>query len=216
MNLAHYTEGMPEITPLRERRRAQTRRELVDAAIHVIAEEGLEHTTIDRVAKQSGISRGTIYAHFPDGREELLRSAYARLGQELVVRSRAAVDQAPEWSDAITALALEFLQLSSDARLGAFYNIAGPALVTEHERGIGSGASVTMIAEVLEQARVDAAVDAEIAVQATAELLVGALREAAISVSAGSRTADAALAAFQRLVRGLAAGGGSARGTASV
>lgn len=194
---------MPEVTPLRQRRREQTRREVVDAVIQVISEEGLDDATIDRVAKQSGISRGTIYAHFPEGREELLRSAYARLGRDLVVRSRSAVNRAADWAEALTELARELLQLSSDSKLGYFYNIAGPTLVTENERGIGSGASVALIADVLKHAQQRSVLGGDIAVEATAELLVGSLREAAISVSAGARPAEEVLTAFRRLVHGL-------------
>jgi len=60
---------------LRERRRETTRREAVDSLLGLIAEGGIDLVTIDLVAERSGMARGTLYAHFPAGRDELLRAA---------------------------------------------------------------------------------------------------------------------------------------------
>ncbi|PIJ49512.1 hypothetical protein BMH30_04480, partial [Leucobacter sp. OLES1] len=60
------TEAPTRSAPLtlRERRQQRTRVELVDAVLAVIADDGVDALTIDRVSQESGISRGTIYAHF--------------------------------------------------------------------------------------------------------------------------------------------------------
>lgn len=188
---------------LRERRHAQTRDDLVAATLAVIADEGLDAATIDQIAGRAGVSRGTVYAHLSGGRDELLRLAYAELGHRLVDRTRAALDAASGWDDALTGLAGELFALASDRHLGHFYNVTGPALMTDRERGIGSGASIIMIREVLSAAQAKGSVDAEVDPAATAALLVGALREAGIAVAAGSLTAAGALAAFSRLAAGL-------------
>lgn len=195
----------PQMT-LRERRQHRTRRELVDALLHVIAEGGVDAATIERVSAQSGISRGTVYAHFPGGRDELLRAAYAALGERLVARSRAAVLAADDWRGQLAALAREMFTLAADAHTGHFFNVSGPTLITGgSERGIGSGASVVMIEEAIALAQADGGVDPRVDAAATAVLLVGALREAAMRVAAGLDSADRATAAFERLVAGLAA-----------
>lgn len=194
-----------EYSSLRERRQRRTREELVDAVLAVIAERGLADATIDRVSAESGMSRGTVYAHFPGGRDDLLRAAYARLGGELVERTRAAVSAVSDWRARIVAHARTMFDLAADARIGHFYNVSGPTLIVAGaERGIGSGASIAMIRETLEEAQRAGGVDAEIDVDAMAALLVGALREAAMGVAAGALDADRAYAAFARLVDGLA------------
>lgn len=190
-------------TTLRERRQARTRQELVDAVLVVIESDGLEAATIDRVSAQSGISRGTVYAHFPGGRDELLRAAYARLGTELVARTRAAVSGAADWRGRLSAHAHEMIALAADPKLGHFFNVSGPTLIVSGaERGIGSGASVAMIQEDLEAAQAGGEVAADVDAAATAVLLVGALREGAIRVAGGSDPSVVS-AAFTRLVSGL-------------
>ena len=189
---------------LRERRQLRTRTDLVDAVLRVIAESGLSETTIDRISATSGISRGTVYAHFPGGRDELLRAAYARLGRDLVARTRDAVSAAEDWQSRIVAHARAMFDLAADPRIGHFYNVSGPAfIVSGDERGIGSGASAAMIRDVLVAAQTRGEVNAELDADAVAALLVGALREAASGVSAGDRDADRTYAAFAGLVAGL-------------
>ncbi len=191
---------------LRERRRRRTREELVDAVLAAIADGGLPETTIDRISAESGISRGTVYAHFPGGRDELLRAAYARLGRELVERTRTAVSQAPGWRTQLAAHARAMFELASDARLGHFFNVSGPTLIPAGaERGIGSGASIVMIRETLERAQAVGEVDPRADAETTAILLVGAIREASIRVAAGDGDPERTLTAFERLLDGLAA-----------
>ncbi len=190
----------------RERRQERTRRDLVDAVLAIIAERGLADTTIERVSEVSGISRGTVYAHYPGGRDALLRDAYARLGRELVERTRAAADAADEWRDRLSAHARSLFDLAADSRLGHFYNVSGPTLVVDGaERGIGSGASASMIADALREAQSCGEVAADVDAHATALLLVGALRESAIRIASAPAESDACFAAFARLVDGLAA-----------
>ncbi|RGE20107.1 TetR/AcrR family transcriptional regulator [Leucobacter sp. wl10] len=193
-------------TSLRERRQQRTRRELVDAVLAVVASAGLAETTIDRISAESGISRGTVYAHFPGGRDELLRAAYARLGRQLVGRTREAVLAAGDWRGRIVAHARAMFDLAGDPRIGHFYNVSGPTLIVDGaERGIGSGASVVSIREALERAREAGEVDPGVDAEAAAVLLVGALREAAIGVAAGTMDPRRAYVSFARLVEGFAA-----------
>lgn len=189
---------------LRERRQLRTRADLVEAVLTVIAESGLPEATIDRISAASGISRGTVYAHFPGGRDELLRAAYAKLGQDLVARTRAAEAAADGWREQLAAHARAMFDLAADARIGHFYNVSGPTLIVSgEERGIGSGASAIMMADALRAAQRAGEVDPVVDAEAVASLLVGALREAATRVSAGERGAERSYTAFTRLVAGL-------------
>ncbi len=49
--------------------------EILEAARRVIGRFGFEGTTIDRVADEARIAKGTIYLYFPKGKDELLHSA---------------------------------------------------------------------------------------------------------------------------------------------
>ena len=50
---------------LRERRRRATQADLVSAALELFIERGFEATTMDDVADAAGVSRRTLYRHFP-------------------------------------------------------------------------------------------------------------------------------------------------------
>lgn len=51
-------------------KRDRTRQALIEAAIDVLSEQGLEGTSIDDLMRVAGMARGTFYNHFQD-REEL-------------------------------------------------------------------------------------------------------------------------------------------------
>ena len=55
---------------------AETRRRIVDAAIHLHTTVGPAATTISAIAERAGVERLTVYRHFP-GEEELFRACVA-------------------------------------------------------------------------------------------------------------------------------------------
>jgi AcrR family transcriptional regulator len=67
------------------------RERVLEACFECVARFGMGKTTVDDVAKVSGISRATIYRLFPGGKEQLLRETvgwemnrfFARLGEEI-------------------------------------------------------------------------------------------------------------------------------------
>lgn len=65
-------------TSLRERQKAQTRGLIVDAMVAAMAAGELEQATHDGLAKRVGVSRQTVYRHFPD-RESLMAALWERL-----------------------------------------------------------------------------------------------------------------------------------------
>lgn len=71
--------------PTRRRRRApgdQTRRALLDAAVAIWSEAGIENVTMHEVARRAGKTRGTVYHHFAE-REALLAATRQHLDDVL-------------------------------------------------------------------------------------------------------------------------------------
>jgi AcrR family transcriptional regulator len=62
------------------------RDQLVRATYACVARFGMAKTTVEDVVKESGLSRATIYRHFPGGREELLREAVGWQVGEFFIR----------------------------------------------------------------------------------------------------------------------------------
>lgn len=53
-------------TPLRAAQKARTRQSLLDAAVAVIAEVGLEGATARAISDRAGVASGTFFVHFPE------------------------------------------------------------------------------------------------------------------------------------------------------
>jgi AcrR family transcriptional regulator len=47
-------------------RSAQAHKKVIDAAVHLFSERGIDATSMDAIAETSGVSKATIYKHWPD------------------------------------------------------------------------------------------------------------------------------------------------------
>ncbi len=65
------------LLPTRERQRLATRNRIFEVALEEISESGLAGLKIEYIARRAGVSRPTIYAHFP-AREDFLRELQHR------------------------------------------------------------------------------------------------------------------------------------------
>ena len=63
-------------------RSAEAHEKVLDAAIRVIAERGIEGASMDAIAQLSGVSKATVYKHWT-GKEALCLEAIAKLQGEL-------------------------------------------------------------------------------------------------------------------------------------
>jgi TetR/AcrR family transcriptional regulator, lmrAB and yxaGH operons repressor len=87
-----------------------TRDRMVDSALALLRERSSAGVTIDAVLAHSGAPRGSVYHHFPGGRDQLVREAVERSGR-YVARLIAEADDAPDvvqrfvefWEQVLTA-----------------------------------------------------------------------------------------------------------------
>lgn len=103
---------------LRDRRRAETTKEIIAAAMAIFASKGFEAATADEIAQRAGVSRATFFNYFPQ--KELILAEFARARME---RVRALLDSHGG--------------LTLDALLRAFVSFAG-----ENERLTKEGRSL--------------------------------------------------------------------------
>ena len=99
--------------------------------MQLLAERGLQGTSINDVLAATGAPRGSVYHHFPGGKRELVTAAVERLGRDgaaLLARSGATT---PEEVVGGFAALFRRLLIGSDLRSGC-----GVAAVT-----VGAGAS---------------------------------------------------------------------------
>lgn len=76
----------------RERKKAQTRTALADAAMRLFSERGYDEVTVTEVAEAADVSVTTLFKHFPAGKESLVFDQDSAQEQALIaaVRDRGA------------------------------------------------------------------------------------------------------------------------------
>jgi AcrR family transcriptional regulator len=62
-------------------RGGEARRELLDVAIDCFARFGYQATSIDRIAREAGVTKGALYYHFKDKADLLFAAVQNRVGQ---------------------------------------------------------------------------------------------------------------------------------------
>ena len=64
-------------------RRTDTRSKMIHAAAELFRQRGYNATTFSELVRESGAPRGSTYFHFPGGKQELVREAIAKAGDEM-------------------------------------------------------------------------------------------------------------------------------------
>lgn len=85
-------------------KRCDTRKKMLVSAAEVMRERGAAGVTIDEVLARSGAPRGSVYYHFPDGRNQILAEALRYSGDSIT----AMIDDAAGWG--ARALLREFVE----------------------------------------------------------------------------------------------------------
>ena len=109
------------IRPKRTRLTPETRRgQILDETTRLILEEGLHAVSMERVAREVGISKGLVYNYFPT-REAVLAALLHREQTELRDRGMATALQAASYDDLIRQTTRLYLEQTRDR--GALINV---------------------------------------------------------------------------------------------
>lgn len=190
---------------LRERQRERTRDDTVRAAIGLISAGGIDGATIDGILAEVGMARGTLYAHYPAGLDEIVRAAYDRVGADLLAVARSRAGGRAEWTDRVAAYAEAMVELAQDSELGFFYNVSGPGRVgPRHDSAAGSEQTREAFRAELDAAHAVGELAGDLDTRATSALLVGMLRQAGIDVARDSTLGTSYIVAFRRTLKSFA------------
>ena len=91
------------------------RRQIVDAAIEVIAESGYAQASLERIALRAGISRGLISYHFA-GRDDLMAAVVARAYEDGSAFMRPRIEAATKPAEMLRAYVQSNLEYMRDHR----------------------------------------------------------------------------------------------------
>jgi len=67
---------------------SSTREDMLSAAVELFAARGYEGVGIAELLSKSGAPRGSLYFHFPEGKEQIGAEVVARVGAEVAARFR--------------------------------------------------------------------------------------------------------------------------------
>ncbi len=92
-------------------------KQITDAAVVVIAENGYHASQVSKIAKQAGVADGTIYLYFKNKEDILISLFQEKMGQfiEKIEQETAARQNAEE--KLLTLINMHFRQLGEDAHL---------------------------------------------------------------------------------------------------
>ena len=195
--------------PAKQKRSKQTRRELLEAARSLFAQNGFAEVSMDQIAAHVGVSRGPLYHYFTDKRD-LFRAVYeeteADLARNVISSVRAhSVAAGPDAWQEVRAGCQAFLDASLDPGVQRILLLEAPSVLGWDagrdiaRRGLG------MIREGLQRAIDQRLIDAQ-PVEPLAHLLRAVLTEGAILIARAGDHASARAevgAAVDRLIDGL-------------
>jgi AcrR family transcriptional regulator len=78
---------------------SSVRERIIEATYACVARYGMGKTTVEDVARQSRVSRATVYRYFPGGKDELMRETISWEVARFFTRLAAAVDGAADFTD---------------------------------------------------------------------------------------------------------------------
>jgi AcrR family transcriptional regulator len=153
-----------------------TREAILDAVDVLLARYGYRKMTIDDVAAEAGVGKGTIYLHF-ESKEELVLSHVDRIVDRVVARMGEIAASRAAWPDKARRMLRERVLMRLDAvqhyreSLSELLASIRPALLARRKRHFAREAEVFSRALVKGGFRGDAAATAEAMLVATNALL---------------------------------------------
>jgi len=110
-----------------ERGRA-TRAHVIEVATRLFAEHGYDDTSIEAVQAGSGVSRGSLYHHFP-GKEALFLAVLEDVGARVSQQGADVARDAPDPVAALRAGGLAWIRLAGDPVVRQIMLIDAPAVL---------------------------------------------------------------------------------------
>ena len=184
-----------------------TRAHLIEVATRLFATHGYDGTSIEAVLAESGVSRGSLYHHFP-GKEALYLAVFEVLGDRLGADMTAALQDAADPVDMLRIGCVTWIRNAGDPVVQQIMLIDAPAVLGwQRFRELDEQSVLGQFRAALEAAAAMGRVEAR-HVDVFSHLVLAAVNEAAMLVA---RSSDPAAAmpgtqdAFEEFLRRLLA-----------
>lgn len=101
---------------------SEKRRQILHHAGELFLQQGYDRTSMDAVAKQSGVSKQTVYSHFQN-KDVLYNAVIESKCEEYRVEEAATCVESQTLDDILYSIAVNFIQLLNDKRVIAMYSV---------------------------------------------------------------------------------------------
>jgi AcrR family transcriptional regulator len=177
-----------------------TRAHLVDVATRLFAAHGYDGTSIEAVLAESGVSRGSLYHHFP-GKEALFLAVMEEVGVQSAQPVLDAMKDAPDPVAALRLGCLGWIRLAGDPVVQQIMLIDAPAVLGwERWRELDEQTTLGFIRAAMAYAADTGAIDRP-DVDTFAHIVLAAANEVSLMIARAGDPA-AALAAGERAFAG--------------
>jgi AcrR family transcriptional regulator len=183
MDVKLTTEPGPPRPRTKAAQREATTRALIAAARELFAERGFANVGTEEIVQQAGVTRGALYHHFKEGKEELFKSVLIQLSAETVRRVAGAAHSAQDPWDALVQGSEAFLDACATPEVQRIVLIDGPSVLGwDVWRAVEADYGLGVLERALERA-MEAGTTLPASTTAVAQVLTGALDEAAMVVA---------------------------------
>jgi len=127
------------MTTVREEKKRQTRKAILEAAVHLFGSKGYDKTSIDQLARKAGVGKGTIYSYFRSKSEILLAFCDDELEYLHEEMERRIDDNTPFLDALVEIFMIEFRYVTRNKEFGRVFlrEVIFPSdLVVERSREI--------------------------------------------------------------------------------
>jgi AcrR family transcriptional regulator len=184
MYVNSMTDGSPTPRPTTKAGQTEaTTAALITAARELFADRGYADVGTEEIVQRAGVTRGALYHHFKDGKEELFRAVLVQLSAELVRQVVAVANRSGDpWQELVVGCEA-FLDACARPDVQRIMLVDGPSVLgwdvwREIDQGYALGALEAAI-----QNAMDAGALSVAPANAVAHVLLGALDEAAMVVA---------------------------------
>jgi AcrR family transcriptional regulator len=181
---------------------------LITAARQLFAERGYAAVGTEEIVQLAGVTRGALYHHFKNGKEELFRAVLVQLSAELVRQVASLAGRAADPWEELVVGCTAFLDACATPEVQRIMLVDGPSVLGWNVwREIDSGYALGALEAAVQRA-IDAGQMLPAPANAVAHVLLGALDEAAMVVARADDQAEARVEMNQtvrRLLDGLRA-----------
>ena len=108
------------------------RERMIESALVLMGEHGVEATSFSQVIERSGAPRGSIYHHFPGGKEQLIAEATRYAGDAVVKLMTEAVEQHDDPVAAVDAIIGFWRTVLYDSDFAAGCPVIAATLESDH------------------------------------------------------------------------------------